>query len=389
MRILLIHNFYQYYGGEETYFHNLVKLLQNNKHEVIIYTKNSERIRTFKDKAKAALGLFWNYRTSKDLNKIIKKHKPQIAHFNNVYPLIGNTAYWICRHNKVPIIQTVHNYRFMSPKGILFRKGKICELCVKKQFPLWSVIYGCYHSSNLASLIFSLAYYFNNLIGTYRLIDRWIFPSVFTQNYYLENLEIEKTRGVFLPHFICTEPIQKVQKKNNYYLYIGRLSEEKGILNLLRVFKSLPYAEVKIFGQGPLNKEVEQYKKFTNIKIYGFRETKVLRKYLIKAKALIVPSLSFETFSLVTLEAKAYKVPVIVPNIGVFKKLAKDQLSYKYYNFKHLRNIIMKLEKSNNIEKTFNSIKILDKDIDLNQKTYHEELINIYYDVIQCQTKKK
>jgi len=269
MRILIIHNFYQYWGGEETYVISLKKLLEENGHQVYLYSKDSKSIKTIWDKIKTGIGLFYNPWVKKELEKIIKDFKPDVAHFHNVYPLIGATAYRVCKNYRIPIIQHIHNYRFMCPKGHLFRNGKICELCIHKNLPFWAIVYGCYHRSRLASLFFSLSFFIHKTIGTFNLIDKFIFPSEFTRDYYLKHLKINKQKTYLLPYFVdIPKKIDtKSVKENNYFLFVGRLSEEKGIIELLNIFKDLPKHKILVIGDGPLREEVEKYKRYKNIKI--------------------------------------------------------------------------------------------------------------------------
>jgi len=334
MKILFIHNYYQYYGGEETYFHSLTKLLQQKGHEVITYTKDSKDIKTFWDKIKAGIGLFWNKSVEKELSQLIKEQKSDIVHFNNIYPLIGATAYRVCKKFNIPIIQHIHNYRFMCPKGILFRDGKICELCVKKSFPFYSILFGCYHSSQTASLFFSFAFFLHKTIGTFNLIDKFIFPSEFTRNYYLKNLDISKEKIEVIPYFVDVEE-KKVKnvKKKDYFLFVGRLSEEKGIIQLLEVFKTLPKQKLIVIGDGPLRKEVERYKKYTNITIVGFLAKDKILPYVRKARVVILPSLWYEVLPLVLLEALSQNTPILIPDNENFKLMVNDMKNSNRINY--------------------------------------------------------
>lgn len=311
MKVLLIHNYYQFWGGEDTYVTSLQKLLTDNGHKVYLYTKDSKNIRTFWDKIRTALNLFWNPKMATELNKLILNVKPDVAHFNNVYPLIGATAYWICKKNKIKIVQTIHNYRFMCPKGILFRNGKICELCINKHIFSPAIRFGCYHKSRLASLFYSISFFFHKSMGIFSHIDTYLFPSQFTQRYYQQHFDISKSKSVYLPYFIDLKKTNSKIKRGSYQLFIGRLSEEKGIIDLLETYKKMPTKELKVIGTGPLQKEVNQYKKYKNIKILGFMTKKKFLPILQKAKSLIVPSKWYEVSPIVILEAIATNTPIV------------------------------------------------------------------------------
>ncbi len=323
MRILLIHNYYQYRGGEETYVESLKKLLNDNGHKVCLYSKYSNDIKTSWDKIKIAVGLFWNTQTDQELKRIITSFKPDVAHLNNLYPLIGPTAIITLHKNSIPIVQTIHNYRFMCPKGILFRKGKICELCIHLKLPFWSVVFGCYHQSRVASLFFSLAYFFHrSILHTFDKINLFIFPSPFTKKYYQKNLAIPDKKTTYLPYFVDFKPPKKPVKKGDYYLFVGRLSEEKGIIELLEIFKNIPGKKLKVIGTGPLQKQVIEYKKYKNIEILGFMKRSIIRPILQRARALIVPSKWYETGPINAIEALLSNTPVIGSHIGSSRELS-------------------------------------------------------------------
>jgi len=311
MKVLLIHNKYQYYGGEDTYVYSLQKLLISNGYKVILYIKDSKNIQTTWDKIKVAFGLLWNHRAYQELEEIIQKEKPDVAHFNNIYPLIGATAFYICKKYNLKIVHTIHNYRFMCPKGILFRDGKICELCINKRFFSPAIRHGCYHGSKVASFFYSLAFYLHKTVGAFSYINTYIFPSKFTQKYYEKYFGVTKNRSTYLPYFVDFKPSKRKYTREDWYLYVGRLSEEKGIVGLLDIFKKMQKYKLKVIGGGSLRDEINQYNKYKNIEILGEIPRHKLGNMFQKAKALIIPSLWYEVSPMVAIEAAHYKTTII------------------------------------------------------------------------------
>jgi len=357
MKILLIHNFYQYWGGEDSYVTSLKKILEENGHQVYLYAKDSKEIKTFWDKIKAAIGLFYNPWVEKELTKIIKKFKPDIVHFHNVYPLIGATAYQVCKKFNISIVQHIHNYRLMCPKGLLFRNGKICELCLNKRFPFWAIFYGCYRQSKIASLFFSLAFFYHKISKTFDLIDKFIFPSEFTRNYYLKHLNIPKEKTYFLPYFIDIKPLNKKIKKEDYFLFVGRLSEEKGVVQLLEMFKTLPEVKLIVIGDGPLRSEVEKYKKYKNIIIKGYLPREKIYLYIQRAKAVIISSLWYEVLPNIYLESKIYNKHIFLPKNRNFLNIKdKNSLMVYYADFIDLKDKILNFKIYHKTKKIKNSI---------------------------------
>jgi len=376
MKILLIHNFYQYWGGEDTYVTSLKKLLEEKGHKVYLYSKDSKNIRTFWNKVKAAIGLFYNPWVEKELIKIIREFKPDIAHFHNVYPLIGATAYRVVKKFNIPIIQHIHNYRFMCPKGLLFRNGKICELCLNKKFPFWAIFFGCYHQSRIASLFFSLAFFYHKMIKTFDLIDKFIFPSEFTKDYYLKHLKIPKEKIFLLPYFVDIKPTKKKVKEKDYFLFVGRLSEEKGIIQLLEVFKTLPKIKIVVIGDGPLKSKVEEYRRYKNIIVKGHLPREEIYSYIQKAKAVIISSIWYEVSPMIFLESTTLsKFLLISDKIGYLNFKNKKLIIYNKRNLiKKILMIYKKKRYSNSKNKLVE---------DFNPKKHYFLLISLYRSILK------
>ncbi len=341
MKILQIFNYYQHTSGEDVYFNLLIKLLGRKGHKVNAYTKNSKDIRdSLSGKAKIASDMFWNKQVSVELTDVIGKFKPRIAHFHNIYPLITPTAYLICKKFNIPIVQTIHNYRFMCPKAVLFRNGKICELCVHKRFPYPAIRYGCYHNSHLASIAFASSFFYYKIKKAFDTIDRIIFLTEFTRNYYIKNLSIPVTKTAVIPYFADLGKESISSKKSDYFLYAGRLVEEKGIIPLLQLFSMMPKLRLVVIGSGPLNNEVIEFKKYKNISIKGQLSQKDVFTYIQNALFTIFPSLWYDALPLTLIESYALGTPVIAPDFGVFKNLVRNRktgIFFKYNDFENLR----------------------------------------------------
>ena len=351
MKILLVHNYYQQWGGEDTHFELLIKLLKDKGSSVITYTKDSKNVKTIWDKVKTALGMLWNGEVYDDITKLIEKHQPDIVQFQNIYPLITASAYWACRRRGVPIIQRISNYRLMCPKGSLFRNNKICELCVNKRFPYPSIMYGCYHGSKLSSLFFTLAIFFHRFIlRSYNLIDKIIFPSEFTQTYYLDKGAIPRKKARVIPSFSPPDKVRNMQKiKREYYVFAGQLVPEKGIGPLLGLFSKNPSLSLVVIGYDPSQLLANKYRKYNNIEFKGFMKREEVLAYMKNAKATIMPSLWYDVLPNVLIESFSVGTPVIAPNIGVFPELienGKTGMLFKYDGWLELESLLLKFKKS-------------------------------------------
>ncbi len=348
MKILQLFNYYQHTSGEDVYFDSLVRLLRSKGHDVYAYTKNSKGIiENVKGKLRVAVGMFQNIKVENELEDIIKKFKPDIAHFHNIYPLITPVAYLLCRKYRIPIVQTIHNYRFLCPRATLLRKGKICELCINNRFKYSSIIHNCYHSSFTASLLYSLSDFYYQQKKAFDSITKYIFLTNFTHDYYLKYLNIPKEKTSIIPYFTDDFHTEEEKKTTgDYILYVGRLVEEKGIIPLLDLFVKLPQAQLVVIGAGPLENMVNKYAKHKNILIKGKMERFQTIEYIRNARFTIFSSLWYDALPLTLIESYSQSTPVIVPKFGVFPDLVDDGKSgifFQYNNYEDLKEKIINI----------------------------------------------
>lgn len=348
MRILILFNKYTYRGGEDTYVKNLMSLLRKKGHSVRLFKRDSREIKNAADSLRAGIGLFWNGDTQRELTKLIKTFRPDVAHFHNIYPLISPTAYWVCKKYSIPIVQTIHNYKFMCPKNSLYRNGSLCELCVGKAISWPSILYGCYHDSRLSSLVYSCAFFFHKCIGTFRHINHYIFPTEFTKRYYVKNIPfVQSKQSSVLPSPTLIPSISKPERRKGPYLFVGRLSEEKGINGLVSLFRTNGKS-LTIVGNGPLRNRLMVDPPSPNIRFIPHSSSTRIKRLMQSARALIVPSLWYEVLPLVILEAMALGKTIFLSgnknllsiqnrgNVIYFKPGDFDDLQEKIYIYEKL-----------------------------------------------------
>ncbi len=347
MRILLVHNFYRDRTGEKIYLDLLAKLLKGKRHKVFIWSKDNREIgNNLIRKIKIAIGMFWNRSTEKELSGVIERFKPDVVHFNNIFPQITPTAYYVCKKYKVPIVQTIHSFRFMFPKSILIRRGEVCPNCLDKRLIYPTFLHKCYNQSFAYTFVYSLSHALHYFLGSFGLIDTFIFPSKFVKDYYLRNSNISTQKIKVIPNFVNLKPHKpNLKEKEDYFLYVGLLSHKKGILQLLEIFSSLPEFRLVVIGDGHLRNEVAEYKKCENIEIKGRLPQKEVFTYMQKALFTIIPSAWLEVMPLVLIESFANGTPVIVPKIGPFKDLVREGETGIFFKHKDFKDLKAKIEK--------------------------------------------
>lgn len=344
MNILIIYNKYLYYGGEDTYFEKIQKLLKKNGHTIFTYTEDSKRIgSSFMRKVGISLNLIYNPTVKHKLDAIIGSKKIDAALVLNIYPLIGSTVYWELKRRKIRIIQRIANYRYLCPKTSLFRNGKICEECPISASIIPSVIHSCYQNSAVASLAFALAFRFHTLLGTLNLIHAFILPSSFVAKKHILYGAIPKKKTHILPTFY--DPfIHKKRVKRVGVIYAGRLVAEKGVMFLLNAASFIPKIPITIVGEGPLKNEVVSFAKINkNIVYIPFLDKQRLLSLIAQHKALVLPALWYDVLPNIVLEAFSINTPVIAPRHGVFQSIIthnKTGVLYKKNNTLALINAI-------------------------------------------------
>ena len=312
--VLMVHNFYQIGGGEHTVFENEVKLLREHGHRVVEYTRSNDELKESKLKLLISpLSTIWSFKTYREVNKIIKKNQIEIVHCHNTFPLISPSVYYSAKKNNIPVVQTVHNFRFLCPNGVLFRNNQPCEDCLNKGFNC-SLRYNCYRNSKLQTLVVVNMLCVHRMLKTYQ-IPRYIFLTDFNKKKF-ERLLGGKIKKEFIkPNFeyieFPTEPINR----DGSFVFIGRLDKNKGIDFLVDnwIFEK----ELYVFGNGILEQYVKSAcKKNSKIHYMGFQAQEIILKYLGKATALLFPTDLYEGFPMTIIEAFAMGTPVICSDIG-------------------------------------------------------------------------
>ena len=172
MNILIVHNYYQIPGGEDTVVANEKKLLEDYGHKVILYSRNNSELNQMPFFRKLGLPVttVFNPRTYMDIRGIIKKRKIEIVHVHNTLNLISPSAYYAALSRDVPVVQTIHNFRMLCPGATFYRDGHICEDCVEKGLRC-AVKYGCYRESRLQTLACVISMKLHRMTGIYKTLN--------------------------------------------------------------------------------------------------------------------------------------------------------------------------------------------------------------------------
>ena len=319
--VLVIHNRYQRAGGEDAVVRAEVSLLRQHGHAVTEFVRDNAAIREFGWLDTAALlpTTTWNQRAYAELRRLIRAERPAVAHCHNLVPLISPSAYYACRDEGVPVVQTLHNFRLRCPAGTMFHDGAVCEHCGGLGR---AAAQGCYRNSRAQTAAVALMLEAHRTLGTFRrTVDAYSAPSAFcARQVACEEIPREKI-GV-RPNFLLTDPGAR-QASQSFALFAGRLCEEKGVRNLLRAWQRLPHVPLVVVGDGPLRTEVQR-SAGVNVTLLGELSPAETLARMKAARFLLFPSLGYETFGMTVLEAAACGVSTIASRLGALPELVQE-----------------------------------------------------------------
>ncbi len=327
MKILIGHNYYQTAGGEDAVVRSEAALLKDYGEEVFLYERNNEELNRFNVLKKAmhfAL-LKHSSETYRQLRELIKRVRPDVAHFHNIFYMMTPAVYEACRDEGIPIVQSLHNFRLMCANGLFFRDGNVCEDCLTKS--RWEGIrHRCLRDSAFMTGAVSSAVHAHWGKGTWlKTIDGYIVASAFTRRKYIQ-AGIPSEKISVKPNFLYPDPGMH-RKDSGYIVYVGRLSHEKGVEVLLEAWRSLAGVPLKILGSGPLEQKLKAFvadNKMPHVEFLGFAGQAVYEVSMRGARAIVIPSQCYENFPRVVAEAFAYGVPIVCSRLGSLVELVEE-----------------------------------------------------------------
>ncbi|MGH8511609.1 MAG: glycosyltransferase family 4 protein [Gammaproteobacteria bacterium] len=316
-RVLIVHSAYQHRGGEESVVEAEIALLESHGHEVETYFRHNDDIASSSGMAVVGQAL-WSARTTREIGSRIAAFHPDVIHTHNTFPLISPALYWIAERCGVPVVQTLHNFRLMCLNALFLREGHACEDCLG-HLPWRGVVRKCYRGSGAASTVLAGMLTLHRGLGTYRnKVARYIALNDFCRNKFIEG-GLPAERIVVRPNFV-EFPAPEVLPRQGM-VFVGRLSVEKGVATLRRAAALLHDARLRVAGDGPEAALLDNVGGVTRL---GSLPGEAVRREMNSAVALVVPSIWYETFSMVIVEAFACGTPVIASRIGVLPDLVRD-----------------------------------------------------------------
>lgn len=322
MRVLIIHNRYLQYGGEDAVVEAEAALLRGRGIDVQTYERDNRDIASVSSLQLAA-DTIWSSRSSREVGAILDRLQVDVVHCHNTFPLISPSVYRAAADRGVPVVQSLHNFRLTCPQALLLRNDKPCEDCLGK-LPWRAVVHRCYRKSAAQSAVLMTMIGLNRMIGTYeKAVTRYIALNEFCRQKFIES-GLPAERIVVKPNFVDLPIALDVPRSGA--LYVGRLSREKGIHAIADAVRSLSATEVTldVFGEGP---DAAVLSGIDGVQLHGRKFPDDIYQAMSRSAYLLMPSIWYENFPRVLVEAFACSLPVITSRLGAMAELVEDGLT--------------------------------------------------------------
>lgn len=329
MKICLVHNSYEQPGGEDVVFEQERKNLERAGHRTIVYHRSNSEIQAFTPLTRIAFvkDMVWSTGTEREFLQLLDREAPDLVHVHNTFFMISPSIYAACKAKDIPVVQTLHNFRWICPAYSLYRDGRVCEDCLNGS--LWnSVRHGCYRNSRAATAGVAMILAWQRLLRTWeQCIDSYIALTEFGREKFIA-AGLAPHKVFVKPNFVEVDPGPSTGT-DDYALYVGRLSKEKGVNTLLRAWENASVrCPLQVVGDGPERAALQDQANQRNILNVVFRgvnsrpETIAAMK---RARFLVVPSEWYEGFPMVIAEAMACGTPVVCSRLGAMQEIVRDR----------------------------------------------------------------
>ena len=314
MKILYIHNDYARPSGEENAAEAIVELLREHGHEVRWFRRSSAELKGISGKIKGFLCGLGNHFAANALAKVLDEYRPDLVQVQNLYPLLSPSIFRPLRQRRIPVVMRCPNYRLFCPNGLCCdRDGRVCELCFGGHE--WHCLAKNCAGSRFKSLGYALRGYAAR--RSRRILDGVDVFAVQTefqmQKFIRQGIPAEKL--AILPGIMQNMVPAEEWGAGRYVAYIGRVSEEKGILEFLECARRLPEIPFVVAGSFDSMPELPENAP-DNVEWLGFLKGDSLREVFLRSRIVVVPSRCYEGFPNVIVQAMQLARPVIAVDLG-------------------------------------------------------------------------
>ncbi len=266
-------------------------------------------------KATVLAGAAYSRAARRRVEEALATGRPDLVHVHNVWPRATPAVHYACRRNGLPVVQTLHNYRLFCAADVRLRDSRPCDRCLDAALPWAAVRYRCERHSVVRSALKAAAFALHRQLDTWnRTVHAFITWSAAMRGQFIR-AGLDADRVVVMPHAAPDAGIGP--EARGYFLYVGRLTPEKGVATLLEAWRQLSDVPLRIAGSGPLEPLVRAAAARTpQVRYLGQLGEDQAREQMRGAIATLVPSLWEEPSPLVIPESYAAATPVIAADTG-------------------------------------------------------------------------
>jgi len=310
------------FGGEPAVIDATLRVLLQNGHETRLVTKSS---RVLENSVLKRMYAFWggiyNIGAGREMRRLIEKDRPDVVHVHSVYPMFSPSILVACRRKNVPVVMTVHSHNLTCPTWYHLYKGRVCEECVGGHE------YRCVIKNCRNNILESSAYALRSAVARrFRLFHDNVSVLIVMTPFAKAKLLRAGFRAdqiAVVPNPASVREAAADPAAGEYVAFAGRISSEKGIDTLLAAAAQMPDVPFKVAGDGPALLEL-QGKAPRNVEFVGRLGPKELSEFYCRSRMLVVPSVCFEQFPMVVLEAMGRALPVIGSRIGGLPEIIEE-----------------------------------------------------------------
>lgn len=328
------------------YFFSAVNQNKDKIEGVKYISTNQNEAMKEKNRLKGFINGIYNFKARKELKKLLSKldRESTVLHFHGWTKALSSSVFSIAFKMKFKVVLTLHDYFTACPNGGYFDyvQNKIC----KKKPLSWKCIKCNCDSRNYMFKIYRIIRQFvqNKIVKLNKKLENVITISEFSEKILKPTLgKNTKITRIYNPIDLDNNKTLINPEKNEYYLYVGRVSKEKGVDLFCKAITNLGYKGI-VVGDGDEKYKLE--KEFPKIEFAGWKSNDEVKQYMKKAKALIFPSRWYEGAPLTPLECMQYGIPSLVSNASAaIDYVTNKELIFKL-NCKDLQNKILGYEKN-------------------------------------------
>lgn len=319
MKVLLVHNDYGKYSGEEAVVDKMALMLSALGYDVAQLRMSTAGAReNITGKIRGFVSGLYCPSGVKAMRESIERERPDVVNVHNLYPFISPAALRECKKAGIPVVMTIHNFRLMCPTGLFMRDGKPCELCLQKGNEWGCVRYNCEQS-----ILKSVGYAARNAVARIKrhyldCVDIFACITDF-QRQKLIAAGFPKEKLTVIPNSIDLVGAGVSNKEGSYIAYSGRISWEKGVDLIMEVARRQPKLQFRLAGAVREKELVENLPE--NVRLMGYLSGEELNRFYSGAKFFVMASRWYEGFPMTILETAQFGKPMVAPDHGGFTEI--------------------------------------------------------------------